>query len=73
MVGHPSATGMEDSTLLFLLYVVATPVAAVLLLVLLRWIFRRFPSQTRRDLADLKTRVRSIEGIVEHIAKKDSM
>ena len=72
MVGHSPATAMEEPTLLFLVYVVATPVAGVVLALLLRWVFRRFPSRTRRELDDLKMRVRTLEDVVEHLAKKDA-
>jgi hypothetical protein len=62
---------MDDSTAYMILYLVATPLSVLALYFVLRWAISRFPSQTRRDLEEVKRRLATIEEIVTHMAKRE--
>jgi hypothetical protein len=61
---------MDDSIPLLILYVFATPLSILALFFVVRWAMKRFPSQTRRDLEELKRRLVTIEEILTHLSKR---
>ena len=61
---------MDESTLLLLLYVGAMPLLGLAIYFFVRWVIRRFPGKTRRDLEDVKLRLATIEEVVTHLSRR---